>query len=34
MATTLTIGGGDVDYSQVGGGKQSELKRPELRELA
>ena len=34
MAATLTIGGGDVDDGQVGGGKQNELKRPELRELA
>ena len=34
MAATLTIGGGDIDDGQAGGGKQSELKRPELRELA
>ena len=34
MAATLTIVGGDVDNGQVGDGKQSELKSPELRELA
>ena len=34
MAVTLTIGGGDVDDGQAGGGKQSEFERLELRELA
>ena len=34
MAATLTIVGGDVDNGQADGGKQSELKRPKLRELA
>ena len=34
MIVTLTIGGSNVDNGQVSGGKQSELERPELRELA
>ena len=34
MAMMLTMGGGDVDDGQAGNGKQNELERPKLRELA
>ena len=34
MAVMLTMGGGDVDDGQASNGKQNELERPKLRELA